>query len=279
MSWRSRLTGALAVSALSTGAFANPMLIGLGVEGDNADSRSYSAFADLGITENTWLSGAVATTNTDRSPLNADTKFLELGIDHFFEPIGVRLSGSYWGDADLLESNDIRAAVYVRGERGSLSLDFQRRNFDLTIGALLLDQPRTVSFDATGWGFSASLPVGERVRLYANGMDYDYSRNLRIQPNVDRLRLFALSRLSIVNSLVDARASAGLEVSFGNRSVDFRVARWRTEVDQGDIDSIGIGFLTPVSDSADIEVRAAYDDSENFGGATVLSFFLYLYSE
>ena len=87
------------------------------------------------------------------------------------------------------------------------------------------------------------------------------------------------SRLSIVNSLVDARVSAGVEFSFGNRSLDLRFARWRTEVDQGDIDSIGIGFLTPISDAADIEIRAAYDDSDNFGGATVLSFFLYLYSE
>ena len=100
------------------------MLLGLGIEGDDADSRSYSAFADLGLTEKTWLSGAIAMTNTDRSPLNADTKFLELGIDHYFEPVGVRLSGAYWGDEDLLESNDVRAALYVRGERGSLSLDF-----------------------------------------------------------------------------------------------------------------------------------------------------------
>lgn len=269
----------LALTAWSLHANANPLVVGLGAEGDNADSRSYSAFADLGLTDDTWLSGAVATTQTDRDLLDVDTKFAELGIDHHFKPVGVRLSAGYWGDKDLLESTDLRGALYVRGERGSVSLDYQRRNFDLTIGAQLLDRPRSVSFEADGIGVSASAPIGERVRIYAGGMDYDYSRNIRLQPNVDTLRFFSLSRLSIVNSLIDYRANVGLEVSFGDRAVDVRFARWQTEVDQGEINSFGVGFLTPIGAAADLEIRAAFDDSENFGSATVLSFFLYLYSE
>ena len=72
---------------------------------------------------------------------------------------------------------------------------------------------------------------------------------------------------------------AGIDLAFGSRHVDFRFARWRTEVDQGDIDSYGVGFLTPAGPAADIEFRLAYDDSETFGGATVFSVFLYLFDE
>lgn len=281
MPWPRRVSTRAAVLAAAlccANADANPLVVGLGVEADDADSRSYSVFADLGLAEDTWLSAAAAVTSTDRDVLDVSTKFAEVGLDHHFKPFGVRVSGGYWGDEDLLESNDFRAAGYLRGERGSIAFDYQRRSFDLTIGGLLLDA-RRISFDADGYGLSASLPIGERVRLYASGMDYEYSRNIRLQPNVDTLRLFSLSRLSIVNSLVDFRASAGLELAFGRRSLDLRVARWRTEVDRGEITSFGAGFLTPVSGAADVEIRLAYDDSENFGGATVLSFFLYLYSD
>ena len=270
----------LVVCSLLTGPLpAKPLVVALGIEADDADSRSYAVSADIGITEKTWLSGAFALTDTERAVLDVSNRFGEVMLDHHFEPVGVRVGIGYWGDDDLLESTDLRGALYLRGERGSISFDYQRRDFDLTIGSQILDEPRTASFDADGVGLSASLSFAKRWRGYLSGMDYDYSRNLRIQPNVDRLRLFSLSRLSLFNGLVDFRASAGLELRFGDRSLDFRYARWRTEVDQGEIDSIGVGFLTPVSRAADIELRLAYDDSENFGGATVLSFFLYLYKE
>ena len=51
-----------ATAAFCTTAGANPIVVGLGFEADDADSRSYTAFADVGLGENTWLSGAVATT-------------------------------------------------------------------------------------------------------------------------------------------------------------------------------------------------------------------------
>ena len=276
-----RLLGrpAAALMAASAGVFANPIVVGLGFETDDADSRSYTAFADVGLGDKTWLSGAVATTQTERQFFDVNNKLVDIALDHHFDPFGIRIGVGYWGDEDLLESNDLRGAVYLRGDRGSVSLDYQRRDFELTLPALLTDEPRTFGLEADGVGLSGSLSLSERVRIYASGMDFDYSRDIRLQPNVDRLRLFSLSRLSIINSLVDFKANAGIELSFGDRSLDLRVARWRTEVEQAEVDSIGLGFLTPIGSVADIELRIAFDDSESFGSATVFSFFLYLYDE
>ena len=263
----------------SAAVHANPIVIGVGAEFDDADSRAFTFFTDVGVTENTWLSGAIARTDTDRDVFDLSTAYADIGIDHPFEPVGVRLRAAYWGDDDLLKSNDLGGALYLRGDMGYLAFEYERRDFDLTIGSLLTDETRTVEFSADGIGASASLPVGDGITVYANGMDFDYSRNIRIQPNIDSLRFFSLSRLSMVNSLVDYRASVGVEFEFGLRRLDLRVARWRTEVDQGEIDSFGVGFLMPAGDAADLELRLAYDDSENFGGATVLSFFLYLFDD
>ncbi len=277
-SWFFATTVAAVFAALDPAA-ANPLIVGLGAEVDDADNRAYSLFADVGLLDETWLSASLARTESDRGSFDLSTLYADIGIDHHFKPLGVRLGAAYWGDDDLLDSRDLRGSLYLRGEAGSVSVDYQRRNFDLTIGDGNRRERATVDFSADGIGVSASMPLNERFRIYASGMDYDYSRNIRIQPNVDTLRFFGRSRLSLVNSLVDFRASAGLEIAFGLRRLDFRFARWRTEVDRGDIDSYGIGFLTPAGDAADIELRLAYDDSENFGGATVFSFFLYLFHE
>lgn len=260
---------------------ANPLVVGLGVEADNADNRAYSLFADIGLTDDTWLSGSVSRTDSEREFFDLATTYADLGLDHHFKPLGVRVHAAYWGDDDLLESQNLGASIYFRNDKGSVSLDYLRRDFDLTIDSALLQNRITASFEADGFGLSASLSFNDNLRLYANGMDFSYSRNLRLQPNVDsaRLRFFSLSRLSIANSLVDYRASVGIERQFGSRSLDFRFARWRTQLDRGDINSYGLGFLTPVSGSADMEFRLAYDDSENFGGATVFSVFLYLFAD
>ena len=261
-----------------SGVRANPVVVGIGAEADDANSRLVTVFTDIGLTEKTWLSGSFARTDTEREVFDLTTYSADVAIDHHFNPLGVRLGVGYWGDDDLLESNDVSASFYYRGETGSASLELERRDFDLTVNRILFD-PLTVGFRADGVGLSASYALTDRVRLFGSVMDYEYSRDLRIQPNVDTLRFFGLSRLSIVNSLVDQRASVGLDFSIGSRSLDVRYARWRTEVDRGTIDSIGFGFLTPGGSDADLELRLTYDDSENFGGATVFSVFLYLYDE
>lgn len=252
-------------------------VIGLGAEADTEDSRALSAFASVGMAEHTWLSLAAASTRSDGILDDLDTLYLDAGIDHWFDPLGVRFGVAYWGDADLLDSVDGRASVYWKNEAASLSVDYERRAFDLTIGTDLLPAGRTVEFSANGFGAGARFAAGRRVSLYANGMSYDYSRDIAAQQDVDVLRIFARSRLSMVNSLIDHRVSGGVEVRFGERMLDFRAASWRTAVFGNRVTSLGAGLLMPAGRVADIELRLASDDSDAFGRATVFSVFLYFY--
>ena len=266
----------LAVLVCTSGVQAEGYVLGLGVEGDSVDGRSISAFGDFGIRENTWLAVAANTSRTEGFIRNNDTVLFDVGIDHWFDPIGIRIGGSYWGNSEILDSRDLRTAIYARGKAGSISLDYQKRNFEFDLQSDLL-RGRTVKFSADGIGISARLSLGENVSFHLGGMSYDYSRDLRIQPDIGVLSFVAASRLSTVNSLIDDRINAGLEYKFGLRSVDVTAGRWQTAVDGSEVDSFSVGFLTPVSDRVDMEFRVSVDDSEAFGNSTSFSFYVYYF--
>ena len=273
------LSIAVICSSTTNPAMAGGMVVGLGAEGDTVDGRAYSLFADLSVTDSTWFSAAVARNKTSNDTFELDTKFFDFSIDHFFDPLGVRLGGSYWGEKGFLESKDAHASLYLRGEHGSISADVERRNFDLTLRLDAFADARTVDFSATGFGLTGRLKTSDRTSLFLGGMTYDYSRPIALQPESDNLRFLAVSRISLMNSLIDYRLSGGIEIEFGQRRLDFRYEHWKTAVFQGRVDSLGAGFLTPIGNSADIEFRLAVDDSDEFGRATVFSVFLYLYKE
>jgi len=143
----------------------------------------------------------------------------------------------------------------------------------------VLAESRTVDFSAKGYGLTGRLKTSDRTSVYLGGMNYDYSRRIGLQPETDRLRFLAISRISLMNSLIDYRVSGGVEIEFGERRMDLRYSHWKTAVFKGQVDSLGVGWLTPMGNSADIEFRLAVDDSDEFGRATVFSIFLYLYDE
>lgn len=252
-------------------------VLGLGAEADTADSRAFAALGDVSVADDTWLGGSVVTSSTDGLLADLRTTAAHASLDHFFGAVGFRIGAGHWGKEDFLESADWRAAIYLRGKAGYLAFEYERREFDLTIDAEILDVPRTVEFSANGLGLTARLQAGDGVSLLAGGMTYDYSRDISLEPRIDILRFFTLSRLSLMSTLLDYRVSAGVDFAIGERRIDVQAARWRTAVDQGRIDSIGAGLLTPFGSRADLELRLSYDDSENFGRATVFSVFLYYY--
>jgi hypothetical protein len=108
-------------------------------------------------------------------------------------------------------------------------------------------------------------------------MVYDYSRNIRIQPDIDVLAYVSTSRLSMINNLVDDRINGGIEFRFGLRSIDLTAGQWQAAVDGSRVDSYSIGFLTPVGDRYDAEFRLSLDESERYGRTTAFSFFLYYF--
>lgn len=253
-------------------------ILGVGLEGDTADGFAGMAIGEFGLTEKTWLSAAVARNTVDRSgSRDIDSWYGDIGVDHWFEPLGVRLGLSYWGDNDTLDSTDYRASLYWRNDRLTISADYDYRDFDLELPSVDAIAARAFSFDADGLGLSARFKITDDFDVGVSGMDYDYSVNLKLDDNRPVLDFFAFSRLSLINSLVDYRAYASLGVDVGKRRWEVDVGKWKGEVDGGSTTSTTLRYLSPLGDSADIEFALGYDDSDLYGGVTFFSVFLYFY--
>ncbi|MGB5336810.1 MAG: hypothetical protein WBN07_14410 [Woeseiaceae bacterium] len=253
-------------------------VLGGGVETDTQDGLAVSLIGEVGLTEQTWLSAALAR-NTAESAFgqNLDTWFADLGIDHWWKPVGVRAGVAYWGDNDTLDSTDLRASLYWRGDKGSISADFERRDFSVLFPGTDLLPAREGDFTADGFGIAARIDVSEAVSLGVSGIDYDYDVNLRLDSNRPLLQLLSFSRLSLINSLVDYRATATLGVNMDESSWQFDVATWKGEVDGNRSTSATVRLLTPVGDRTDLELALGVDDSELYGNVTFFSVYLFFY--
>jgi len=271
------LSSVLLCLACNGSVFAAGYVLGIGAAADSEDGRAITAFGDFGIRDNTWLSGTFGSTETNGIAGGFSTTFADVSIDHYFNPVGIRLSGAHWGDPDILDSDDVRASLYYRDDIASFSADYERRNFDFIFGSRLLQDRREAEFHADGWGMTSRIQFSDLITVRLSGMHYGYSRNIRIQPEIDVLRFLSASRLSLINSLIDYRIDAGMEFRFGLRSIDVSAGSWKTAVDQSKVDSYTIGFLTPMTDRIDIEFRLSFDDSENFGNTTALTVYLYYF--
>ena len=252
-------------------------VIGLCAEGDTSDSFAYSAFGDFGLTEKTWLSVTAAKAEAQGAISELNTLYGDIGLDHYFDPIGIRIGAAYWGDDDILDSVDIRGSLYMRTDAITLAADYERRNFDFLFQLAPLLERRQVEFEADGYGLNFRAKASERVNLFIRGMIYDYSVDLTRLQNISDLNFLSASRLSLANSLLDHRVDTGIEFKFGLKLFSLEAGTRQTAIDNGRVNSYSVGFLFPVSDASDIELRVGYDDSDNFGGTTVFSFFWFFY--
>jgi len=71
-------------------AHAEGFVLGVGAEADSADGRAISAFGDFGIGQKTWLSTTVSSYETDNAFGGMRTTLADVGIDHWFKPVGIR---------------------------------------------------------------------------------------------------------------------------------------------------------------------------------------------
>ena len=140
--------------------------IGAGVETDSADGVAISAIGDIGLTEKTWLTAAVARNSVDGAlGQSLDTWYGDLSIDHWFKPVGIRGGVSYWGDSDTLESIDWQGSLYWRGDSAMIGVDYEIRDFSVQLPAFDTFPAREVSFDASGVGLSTRFDLGDKVSL------------------------------------------------------------------------------------------------------------------
>jgi len=257
---------------------AGEFVIAGGAEVDSADGLAVALFGNVAVGDETWLSGSIARSRVDlelRDELQ--TWYADIGVDHYFDPAGFRLGVAYWGDDDILDSVDLRASLYFRGDRGSLSFDYEYRDFELVLPRIGMLSRRRVNFDANGVGLGARLDLTDTIDLSVKGIAYDYSVDLRLDPNRDIVNLISVSRLSLINSLVDYRANIGLGIDFGFKRLEFEIAQWEGAVAGARTNSYSLRFLTPVGERNDIEFGIGYDDSETYGQVTIFSIFLYFY--
>ena len=265
----------LAGNAVAAG---DGFMIGGGVESDNEDGLSVALIGGFGLAENTWLSAGVAKSSVELvSGRDLDTLYADIELDHYFDPVGVRVGVAYWGDSDVLESNDWRAALYWRNETAMLAAEYEFRDFDFIIPSTDFLSSRTIRFDADGIGASLKFQLSENTSLRLKGMSYDYSVPFRPIENVDAARLFSVSRLSLINSLVDYRASISLGIDQGLKRWEIDVASWDDVIAGSRTDSITLRYLMPMTDKTDIEFGLGYDDSELYGDVTFFSLYLYFY--
>ena len=268
-----------ALLLLSTNAWAaGEYVIAGGVQADSADGIAGVVLGDLAVGEKTWLSAGIARSSVElpvRDEL--ETWYGDVGLDHYFDPAGVRLGLAYWGDNSVLDSTDARASLYVRGSSGSLSFDYEFRDLELELPEFDFIRRRQVNFDANGFGLGARVDLSDRVDVRFKGMSYDYSVNLRLDPNRDIVNLISVTRLSLLNTLVDYRASLSLGIDFGLRRLEFEAAQWEGAVEGSTTNSYSVRMLLPIGRRNDIEFELGFDESENYGEVTVFSVLLYFY--
>ncbi len=255
-------------------------MIGAGGEGDSDDGLSLAVVGGIGLTEDTWLSGALAQSEVDLvNGRELETEYADIELDHYFDPIGVRIGAAYWGDSDVLTSNDWRASGYFRNERVTLSLDYEYRDFEFIIPSTDFATSRRVLFDADGFGLSARIQTSESTSLRLRGIKYDYSIPFRPVENVDAARLLSVSRLSLINSLVDHRASLTLGIESGKTAWDIDLSTWEGAISRSRTKSLTVRYLVPLSQRTDIELGVGYDDSELYGDVTFFSLYLFFYGD
>ena len=234
--------------------------------------------AGFGIGEDTWLSGGYSQSSVELpNGRDIDTQYADIELDHLFDPVGIRLGVSYWGDPDILDSNDWRASLYWRGEKVTLSGEYEYRDFDFTVPSLDFASVREFTFDADGVGLRARFEVSDAVGISLSGKAYDYSVDFVPNQNTDVISLISVSRLSLINSLISSRAGIELSIDRGLKRWEFDVSTWEGEVDNSRTTSLTVRYLMPMTGKTDIEFGLGYDDSDLYGDVTFFSLFLYFY--
>jgi len=253
-------------------------MLGGGIETDTEKGSSAALISGLGVGENTWLSAGIAKSSLELSTgQDLESWYADVELDHNFDPVGVRIGAAYWGDSDVLESDDLRASLYYKNHKVTLSADYEYRDFNFIVPSIDLSTSREFMFDADGIGVTARFQTGENSSLRFKGIKYDYSVPFRPLENIDAARLLSVSRLSLINSLVDNRMSISLGIDRGQKRWEFDFSSWEGAINRSRTNSLTFRFLRPMTDKTDIEFGIGYDDSELYGDVMFLSLYLYFY--
>lgn len=282
MYWRSLTLGVvwILMAPMPTLAQNHPWAIGLGAQIAGEGSFNTAASFDIAVTDTTWLraSGSLGESPDNRGDVQTST--LSAGIDQSFGALGLTLDLQRWGDPDLVESDDIKASIYLRGDAVTVGLLGERREIDLTFSVTGIGGDvfsRTVGFTADGWGLRFSAKPVENWRFFASGRKYNYSANLAALPRIQLVDFLFASTLTLANSLVEFETSVGVERTFSDHAVFLNYGRDRSAVDRTFLESVDVGFLVPAGRRVDVELVFGISNSDDFGSETFGGVYLFIY--
>lgn len=255
-------------------------LLGAGVEADDEDGLRASILAGIEVGDSTWLSGALSSSTVDLgSGDGSDTVYADLELDHFIDPVGMSVGVAYWGDPDLLDSVDIRGSLYTRGETFYLAAELEHRDFDFIIPPSDFFVGREFAFTADGIGARMRLRFTDSFSVALSGIQYNYSVNFRPNENRDAIRLITVSRLGLINSLIDSRAGVDFLFDAGARRWQLNYSTWEGALDRSRTNSVTISYLHPATARSDLDFSIGYDDSDLYGDVAFASVYWYFYGD
>jgi len=253
-------------------------LLGAGIETDSEDGFRGSVLAGLSLNDETFLSAGLSASAVElASGRSSDLIYADIELDHFLDPLGFTIGAAYWGDPDLLDSTDLRGSVYFRNDKLMLAGEYEYRDFDFIIPTTRFFPGREFAFDADGFGARFRYSITTSIDVSLSAMQYDYSVDFRPDENRDAVRLITVSRLGLINNLIDSRASLGLSLLTGQQRWGLNYSSWKGALDRSRTNSVTISYLRPLVQRTDIEFALGYDDSDLYGGVTFLSIYLYFY--
>lgn len=253
-------------------------LLGGGFDADADGGFRGGLMAGIELGQATWLSGGLAGSSVELpSGRSSDIAYGDIDLDHYFDPLGISVGAAYWGDSDLLDSVDRRVSLYYRNERFSIAGAYEYRDFDFIIPPSDFFEGREFAFDADGFGGRLRYKFTDRFSMSASAMQYDYNVNFRPGDNLDAVRLVTVSRLSLISSLIDSRASVDLNFDVGSGNWELDYTTWKGALDQSRTHSVTVLYLRPLTNRTDIEFGLGYDDSDLYGDVTFFSLYLYFY--
>jgi hypothetical protein len=268
---------------------------------DEAGAYSLSAGLDHAFSDATWASLTAGFVDSTEGPIDLSTYRAGVGLDHYFDPAGLAVDVEYWGDSDTIETLTVDGELYFRTENARFGVTAAYRDIDIKyeVPALLVNLvDSSQSFASTAIG--ASLRYSRQAAsVYARATVWSYDEAVgEVLTNVDlsrvppalrpaiqqrltrvvaAVRSLSSSSLTLANSLLAHAATVGFDYRFGEQTLNFEAGHDRGEVDDLDVTTLSTGWLFPVGDAVDVEVRLGVSDADTFGSSVFGGISLFVY--
>ncbi len=230
-------------------------VVGLSAAVDSAEGVSVNALLDYGFSDRTSLTFNAGVTRADGDPVAIQTTLWDLALNYDFGPVGLKTAVGQWGDSDEYTSDSWSVGLFRTFGAWRISTDYLHHELDLTFRSTQnSNTTSTVNARSEGTAATISYAVDSGRAFYLSAVRYDYNRNVTRLNQFRIARLLSPTSLTLSGSLLNHSLSAGGDWPIGDNLLSLTVARDRTAVDRVDVDSVTLGWLTPIGDLTDLDI-------------------------